>query len=216
MISFNVNQIEGKNIIGLNNSISKRNGLINWTDLGPILNIPSFINNVKIDEISNYAFYNSSEIEEVNIGNGIRQINKYSFAHCHNLKSFVIPPSIGFIGHAGIHCYNESAEYAGKISRDCTSKGTLIVTFLPESKVYFIDDFGISRKEDIVIYYMGKNTLLPILNVFGNGLFSSVKVYSPYVASFIGKKTIRSNITKCGSKRRNNVGIFFAIMLMFS
>ena len=209
MTAFVVNQINGKWIIG-DNTTSSMNGLSDLSTLGPILNIPSIIDGHNIEEIGLRAFFKCTKIEEINIENGIKQINERSFSYCTNLKSIVIPPSVEFIGYCGIHCYNETAQSIyGANSRKATAQGTLVVTFLSGSKIAFIGNSGISRKENIIIYFMGKQNPLNNGDPVKKLLLSSVKVYAPYVPSFLGIKTIGYKITQCQFKRPSSHNILF-------
>ena len=143
MTSFNFNQVNGKWIIGTNNTGTK-SGLKDWSTLGSILNIPSVIDGNNIEEIGKHAFYSCKVIEEIIIGDGIKKINQWAFAHLLNLRRIVIPSSVEFIGNNGIHCYNETAQSIyGESAPETTGKGNIVVTFLPDSKISFIGSFGI-------------------------------------------------------------------------
>ena len=76
MVTFNVNRVNGKWIIGTDNVTNSKNGITNWDELGSILSIPSLINGYKIDEIGRRSFFNCIGIEEIVIGDGIKQINE--------------------------------------------------------------------------------------------------------------------------------------------
>jgi len=214
MLPFNVNEVDGKWIIGSNNKTTSRDGLTNWGTLGSILDIPSVINGHRIDEIGNYAFSNSKEIENIVIGNGIKQINHYSFNYCINLKSVIIPSSVEFIGKAAINCYNLSADILyGQSSRECTSQGTVVVTILPESKLSYVNTMFVSRIENIVIYYFGKKHVSYASNPYGESVITSIKVYSPYVSRFVGLRTLGYRPTQY-QKRRINHTLFVMIFLV--
>lgn len=217
MLAFNVNQISGKWIIGTDNTTNSKNGLKDWSSLGSILNIPSVIDGHNIEEIGNHAFFGCTGIEEVVIGNGIKQINEWCFSYCENLKSIVIPSSVEFIGYCSIHCYNgTAASKYGPSTRECTTEGTLIVTFLPDSKISFIGGSGISRKENIIIYYFGRNKHVTGSGSFGISYITSLKVYSPYVSRFIGIRTYGLKLTRCLQRKMTSVLLNIVIVTLLS
>ena len=210
MTAFNVSNVNGKWIIGSDNETTKKNGLTDWNTLGSILNIPSVINGHKIDELGRYAFYNCQKIEEINIGDGIKQIGERCFSHCPNVRSIIIPPSVKFIGYCGIHCYNESAaKIYGTSSRESTGEGVIIITFLPESKISYIDNLGISRKENIIIYYFGRLKPLHKKDPVGKSSLTSIKIYAPFVTRFLGMKTLSYKLTSCQRRKNTSLLIFF-------
>ena len=193
MIEFSITFVNGKWIIGADNTSQVRNGLKEWSSLGPVLNIPSEINGHKIEELGYRAFYKCDIIEDVIIEDGIKQINGGCFSYCRNLKSVTIPPSVELIGDGGIHALNGSIQG--------TSKGTLIVTFLPKSKFSFIYNYGISRKERIIVHYYGVRKPKFQGSPFGKATLNELKVFAPYVSKFLGEKTIRIGISQCAVKR---------------
>ena len=204
MLKFNVNNIGGKWIVG-DNTTTPKNGIFDSTALEPILNIPSVINGKNIDEIGYYAFVRCDILEEVIIGDGIKQINKRSFNECPNLKSFVIPPSIEFIGEMGIHTYNSSEhDKNSSCTIECTGLGTLVITILPNSKLSFVGDHGISRKEKMIIYFFGRRSPMFNSDPFGIKSIKEMKIYAPYTKRFLGMKTIHVQFTQCQRKRSNN------------
>ena len=214
MTAFVVNQINGKWIIG-DNTTETMNGLSNWSTLGPILNIPSIIDGHNIEEIGYHAFFKCTKIEEINIENGIKQINERGFSFLTNLKSIVIPPSVEFIGYCGIHCYNETAQSIyGANSRKATAQGTLVVTFLSGSKIAFIGNSGISRKENIIIYFLGKSKPQFLTNPLVLNLITSVKVYSPFVKQFLGVKTHNFKCTLPPQKRSNRPNLLLSMIIL--
>ena len=214
---FNINKINGKWIIGTDNKTTARNGLTDWSKLETKLIIPSVINDQFIEEIGYYAFYNCPIIEEVIIDDGIKQINQIAFAHCRNLKSVVIPPSVEFIGYCGIHSYNTTAaDIHGSDAIQTSSKGTLVVTFLPDSRISFIGDFGISRKENIIIHYLGRMNPVHGSKPFGDKKASKVKIYSPFVHHFLGIKASCYKCTQQGKIRTINHFMIIAIIIFIS
>jgi len=215
MMPFNVNKINDKWIIGTNSTYNVRNGLTNWSSLGPILVIPSVIDNHIIDEIGTFAFYNCQEIEEVFIGNGIKQINERGFSYCLNLRSIIIPPTIEIIGKFGIHCCNMSSEgLYGTYNEKNTGRGTLIVTFLHESRISYVGFYGISRKENIIIYFLGKTHPFGDPDPFAKSMVSSVNVYAPFVSRFLKTRTLRYSATQCNQKKLNKLSILYIIIYL--
>ena len=204
-MEFNIFQIGEKWIIGSNNASTTRSGLKDWTKLEPILIIPSVINGNKIDEIGYSAFFGCSIIEEVYVENGIKQINKCCFMQCLNLKYFSIPQSVELIGDGAIHAYN--------ISSQGSSSGTLVVTIQPRSKLYFVYNFGIARKERIIIHFYGLHAPKYNGDPLGKRVLKEVKVYAPYVSNFLGEKTINIKITNCSKKRFNTHLIIISLVL---
>ena len=67
------------------------------------LNIPGTAKNIE-----NYAFYNQTDITEIQLNEGTETIGFYSFWECNNLKKINIPSSIISIDEAFVDCVNLS------------------------------------------------------------------------------------------------------------
>ena len=206
-MQFNVNQINGKWIIGSNNTKSM-DGLKDWSKIGPSLKIPSIIDGHKIEEIGNMAFYRCTILEDVIIEDGIKQINANGFQDCRNLKSVIIPASIEFIGNHAIHAFNTSS--------GGTSIGTLVVTFMPNSRLSYVETYGIARKETIIIHYYGKRMPKYNNNPLSKFVIKEVKVFAPYVPKFLGEKTINMRITHCGTRNTKITSVLFVCIMIVS
>ena len=191
MSIFVVTKVGNKWIVG-DNSTKNGNGVAEGKTAGEKLFIPSVINGHTIEEIGTYAFREIYTIKEIIIENGIKQINRYSFGDLRLLTSVTIPPSVKFIGYGGVHCYNTSVKDTGITpgAIEYTSRGKLIVNFLPNSNIKYIDDYGISRKENIEIYFWGHKSPDYNSDVFYCSMIKSVKIYSPYIKYFVGVKTV--------------------------
>ena len=203
--------VDGKSIIGTGNSNVNGNGA-KTRNLPPILNIPSVIDELNIEEIGCNAFMGLYVIKEITISNGIKKINNHAFANLHNLENVVIPPSVTYIGDHSFHCYNTTVSQVDAQPIDRTGKGTLTVTFLPDSQISFIDSKSICRKLYIKIYFLGKKSPKYNVNPFYSEVCISIKVYSSTVSRFCGIKTISYCTVSC--KRRNNQMILFVIALI--
>ena len=211
--NFVINEVNGKWIIGTNKSI-QRNGVYNWELAGPVLTIPSVINGHQIEEIGQWAFFGCYYIEEVFISNSIKSINNRSFSDCFNLRSIVIPPSVEFIGYCGIHTYNASLASINLSlpnSSEDSSNGTLTVVFQPNSQIKYIDQHGISRKKNIIIYYNDKSYFPCHKDPFFKSVLYSIKIYSPYTNSFCNYPTIHA--FTCKQNLWHQKSLFFFIFL---
>jgi hypothetical protein len=67
------------------------------------LNIPGTAKNIE-----NYAFFNQTDITEIQLNEGTETIGFYSFYKCNNLKKINIPSSIISIDEAFVDCVNLS------------------------------------------------------------------------------------------------------------
>ena len=203
--NFNIQFVNETWIIGTNKS---SDGLINKSLVPKKLFIPNKIGENYIQEIGKNAFINLN-IEEIIISEGIKQINTYAFGHLPNLTSVILPPSIIFIGYCGIHCYNNSAPEGSK-----TAKGTLTVTFSGDSKIEYLSQYSISRKERIIVYFMGKKSPICHDNIYFREVIKTVKVYSVHMHSLGG---VRSSIfiSQRTCRRRNIINVFITILLSY-
>ena len=193
--NFVVTSINGIWIIGNNKTSSTGpNGVKNTDLLGSILYVPSIIDSHKIEEIGCYAFFRCINLIEVVIENGIKQINKCAFSDNTNLERVTIPASVEFLGNSAIHCYNYTLfkENSKLSSIEYTAKGLITVVFMPDSQISYLETQCISRKERVIIYYLGKKTPKYNDNPFYKSFCKSVKIYANYVNKFGDTKTIRS------------------------
>ena len=206
----------GKYIIGTNETTAG-NGYINKDIAGSVLTIPSKIDEKKIEEIGQYAFHRCFNIEEVFISDSIRAINQWAISDCYNLRSIIIPPSVEFIGTVGIHTYNRTKRniYSNLPLKSYTSKGVLNVVFQPHSRIQYIGEFGISRKENIIVHYYDHGLFSCHSDIFYISVIQRVKIISPYSSSFCGYPT--SYIRTCQSQRRlHSLHIFIVVMFILA
>ena len=59
-------------------------------------NIPSYISNVKVKSIGDYAFQNCASLENVIIPDGVSSIGDQAFYGCKKLKSITMPNSLKY------------------------------------------------------------------------------------------------------------------------
>ena len=200
--NFIVSFINNVYIIGTNTT-REHNGVKNWTLAGPTMTIPSVIDGKNIEEIGQHAFYRCHNLVEVFISNHIRSINVRAISECLNLKSVIIPPSIEFIGFAGIHAYNKS--------RDNTADGIMKITFQANSKIQYIDQYGISRKNTIFIYYNDARQFPCHNDPFHRITKITLKIFAPYTSLFCGHTTIHART--CQHKNSYYASIHFFSLL---
>ena len=190
-------------IIGTNKS-QPHNAISDVSLLTPSLVIPSTIDGHHIEEIGYAAFWRLSILEEVFISDSIKIIRERAFSDCYNLKSVVIPSSIELIENMGIHCYNLTLQITEGDELDnnmYTAKGTLNVTFLPNSRFLQLLGGSITRKENINIYYYGHTAPFCKSDPFASSVSKSVKIIAPYIPRLCGYKTIHPN--SCQAKKRS-------------
>ena len=159
---------------------------------GPTLTIPAIIHKHEIDQIGRNAFSQCPNIEEVFISDSIRVINTAAFSECPNLRSVLIPSSIEFIGNLGIHGYNVTLDNINPnlSTKSYTGKGMMKVIFHPNSRIQYIGQYGISRKENIIIYYYGTSDFFCENDIFFLSAIQSAKIIAPYSSKFCRYNTI--------------------------
>ena len=215
--NFVVSLIDNKYIIGSNNLTTQPNrqrGVKDASLLGSYLYIPSIINNSKIEEIGCYAFFRCECLEKVVIENGIKQINRGAFSDNTNLQHVTIPASIEFLGYLAIHCYNISLRLENNSLplSAYTTKGTLTVVFMPDSQIGYLSSQIISRKEKIVIYYLGRKSPLYSPDPFD----TNITIYAPHVQRFGGVKVKRHCTLRMKYSQSYSVSLFIAISYIYS
>ena len=189
--NFIVRVINGVRMYGTNKT-SNYNGVVNWKLIGPKLVLPSSLDGNKITEVGQYAFCGCNYLKELHISDGIKAIHSHAFAYCPNLTTVIVSPTVEFLYYCAFHAYNRSR------TEIFTSEGTMTVTFLANSMIKYIDKYAITRKEHIVIIYHGKVAPKYGENPFYREVILSVKVYSTYLHSFCGLRTIllKTNYSK--------------------
>ena len=109
------------------------------------ITIPKEIGGVPVLEIAGRAFRRCFSLKTVVINARLTRINMYAFYECINLTNINIPSSCEVIGHCAISCINNTK----------TANGSLAVKFEPNATIKYIGEFGIERKEVIIIFFCG-------------------------------------------------------------
>ena len=125
--------------------------------------IPEYVQGYPVLEIGCYAFESCLSLSTVMIKAKILQINDCAFHRCKSLTSINIPPTCEYIGYAAISCFIDNG------ITQITSNGVLLVRFEPNSTIKYIDQYGIERKQVIIIYSCGNNPPTVSDNALYNG-----------------------------------------------
>ena len=107
------------------------------------------------------------------------------------MRSVVIPPSVEFIGSAAVNAYNYTLV---KLNPDLeniayVSEGTMTITFLPNSKIQYIDNYGFCRKKNIIINFYDKKQFSCHRDIFLSNCDPHYEIYAPYTSKFCHYKT---------------------------
>ena len=208
--NFRVTTIGDINLVGDNTSTAK-NGLFDFSKLGKTLFIPGTIQGKTIHEIAQYSFFSCTILEEVIIGENIRQIGEKAFSRTPNLIRFKFPSTIEYLCYLTIHTYNSSGTSI-VVKDNYTARGTLTVEFAPNSRLEVFSHHAIIRKEHIRIYYWGKKSPAAVKDPFFKGYYKTVKIYAPYIKTFVGFPTIQ--IQSCRQNRRSStLCVHFMILI---
>ena len=138
----------GRLIIG-NNSTHWKNAVEDDFNLTS-LEIPEAIENEKIEEIGQHSFTHAGDLVSVNIKARITQINSGAFSCCKQLSYINIPSSTRLIGDSAFSLKDPNTQ-------TMTSIGTVQIIFEYPASIKYIGKFGIERKENMIVYYFGKN-----------------------------------------------------------
>ena len=203
-----VSEVDGRYSIGTGVTNTKT-GLHEWGEYKKLV-IPSIIDGKKIEEISLYAFYAYTCLEEVIISDGIKEIKTYAFGHCENLNNVIISPSVERIEKCGIHCLNHTlfSNNSNTNTKLLTSSGVITITFLPKSNLKYLEQYAISRKENIVIYFLGYSSPQSHSNPFYKEYLNSITVYSSHVKYFGGIR-VKNNAS-------NNIDCSYSLFIKFT
>ena len=71
--------------------------IIGCTDINPVLEIPSTINNYPVVSIEEFSFQNCTSLRSVEIPDSVTTIGYWAFANCTSLTSVIIPNSVTYI-----------------------------------------------------------------------------------------------------------------------
>jgi len=206
----NYSLIDDHYIVGINNSAGS--GLFSKTFDGEIT-IPPTLNGKDILEIGAYAFQNCL-ITKVTIHSKLRIINQYSFINCRKLTYIYIPPTVTFIGYAGISLASTGPE---TIDLEAT------IEFGPGTKNIFIGIHNFAKRSYYLIIY--PSNIKPTYS--STSAFYSTPNYCILAFDsfdFYTKKTIRIDPIQYFSKRSHtcricmkhkNIGMI-SIMISFS
>ncbi len=87
--------------------------ITNYTGSGETMAIPSRINGLPVTSVGTHAFFRSTSLTNVLIGNGVRTIGDSAFFGCAGLTNIAIPASVNIIGEDAF--------------RDCNSLEAIVV-----------------------------------------------------------------------------------------
>ena len=182
-------KINGITMVG-DNTTTNGNGISDSSFSGSIT-IPEYFNSDKVLEIGNSAFRGCTNLKDVKILAKLVSINTFALLDCHSLELINIPPSVVFIGYAGL-CMKNSG----------SASGNLIVSFEGESQLSVAGGLFLARKHTIILYFCGYGPLIIGTN-FLNGV-SSFTAYSSTLTSFNGRTTTYGVCTEFESYNTNN------------
>ena len=183
-------RIESGRLIVGNNSTTNGNAIESGFNLTS-LEIPEAIDNEQIEEIGQRSFTAAKDLVSVNIKARITQINFDAFYCCMRLSYINIPSSTQFIGQGVLSLKNYSTQTT-------TSNGTVRIIFEYPASVKYIGMYGIERKENMIVYYFGKNK-----PTFAGGTFTGVTnktVFALKKMDFNGVKTTLYGIDRITCK----------------
>ena len=139
--------------------------------------IPEYANGKKVIEIGRNSFSHKNTIISVTILAQITQINEHAFFSCCSLSYINIPPSVKLICHLALSFKNG----------DSTSNGTTKIVFDYPASISCVENYGIERKENFIIYFNGKKAPKFLVGPFFGS--KKVVVYSPVKMNFGGVRT---------------------------
>ena len=195
-------------IVGINNT-NAHNAIASGKTLTGEIIIPYAVNNIPVKAIGMCAFHATSNIiTSVKIEAKIVYIYKRAFSNMYYLERINIPNTVVYIGAFGIDFYDASSSSPGK--------GTVIIEFEQGSKLSFIDEYGITQKESIIIFFCETKAPKFVDYVYQD---SKVTIYSPTRINFAGVLSIRKR-THCScvimnTKKSKSQFYFFISFTIF-
>ena len=182
------------NVFMLGDNFTKKSGLANSSFCPTLVIIPPNVNGKEVREIGAYALSDCPLIKEIIINARITQINSHAFFASASLEKINIPNTCLYILDSALDFWNQS------LGDHITNPGTSKVFFEPNSKIAFIDNHGISYRENVHIYFC--SAVSPRLHKYAFAVTSNVVVYSRVSFIFNGKRTNTSNYSSLCSMPR--------------
>ena len=161
------------------NTSRHSNGVHSGVSYAPkdgILIIPAY---PPIYAIGKFAFYNNTNLKEVRIEAKVVEIHWGAFSFCPNIAKINIPNSLVFLFSYALEFYDGVKKRAGA--------GTSIIVFEHNSQIQHIESDGISRKENVIIYFCEDKYPTHPPTILSE--VRSLKIYSKKATTFLGKET---------------------------
>ena len=181
----------GKYILG-DNSSSSANALITNHVCPEKIIVPVYVNGHKIEEIGSHALQGCNKIRILVIKARITQINEYAFYEGTSLREVYLPNTLINIMAHSIHVWNRT------LGSGVVNPGVTEIFFEKNSKLAFINDQGISYRENMILYTC--TAINPKLHTYAFNIVSRLTIISPMVFSIKGSYSVQSSLYNCGMR----------------
>ena len=142
---------------------------------GSVLNIPSVYNGKPITAIGEFAFYECTNLTEVNIGNSIVEVGPYAFAKCSSLVKVIISDNVSAFGEYAFYWCSELTTVELSANSKLTSISKSMFHWCEKLSSVTIPN-GVTRIENYAFYGCDSLTSITIpskVTYIGDSAFSN-------------------------------------------